>query len=188
MRVELIVGLLLALALMIWLFNTMVMRKNRATQAAAGIDVMLKQRYDLIPNLLAVAHQYLAHERQLLTQLTALRRGIEQAPGANERLALEQRMSRTLRTFFAVAENYPQLRSSANYLQLQTALAEVEAQLAAARRAFNAAVTDFNDGCQTFPLNLAARILGYRPQPWLETPPEERLPIRIEDPGFRGER
>jgi len=172
-------GLLL---LTITLFNTMVGRKNRVNQAFSSIDVMLKKRFDLIPNLLASVRQYVEHERGVLERLTALR-AEAMAAGSNsgQRMQAENQITQALRSLFAVAENYPALRANENYLQLQAALNEVEEQLSASRRAYNAAVTDYNNGVEMFPLNLAARMMGYTSRAWREIPEQERQPVRISE-------
>ena len=164
----------------VYLFNTMVGRKNRVHFAFASIDAMLKKRYDLIPNLVAVAEKYMRFERGVIEEVTALRaKAVSAGLSDDERVDVENGLTRTLRTLFAVAENYPDLKASGPFLHLQASLNEVEEQLAASRRAFNAAVTDYNNGCGMFPLNIAARLMGYRQKPWFEIPEEERQPVRV---------
>ena len=170
-----------ALLIAIIIFNTLIGRKNRVHQAFSTIDVMLKKRFDLIPNLLATAKKYMVHERELLDRLTALRAMASSGGDLtdNQRLQTENQITQTLRSLFAVSENYPSLRANENFLQLQGSLNEVEEQLSASRRAYNAAVTDFNNGVEMFPLNIAARIMGYTTQLWLEIPDEERQPVKV---------
>lgn len=170
------------LLLAIILFNTLIGRKNRVNLAFSSIGVMLKKRFDLIPNLLASVKQYVEHERSLLERLTRLR-AEAMAAGGNQgkRMEAENQISGALRSLFAVAENYPALRANENYLQLQAALNEVEEQLSASRRAYNAAVTDYNNGVEMFPLNLTAKLMGYTSRAWLEIPEQERQPVRIDE-------
>lgn len=163
------------------LFNTMIGRRNMVSQAFSTIDVMCRKRFDLIPNLVAAVERYMKHERELLDRLTTLRAAA--AAGRNPEdpqwAESDNQVTMALRTLFAVAENYPALRASENFLQVQAALNETEEQLAAARRTYNAAVTDFNNGVQMFPLNVVSRLMGYRVLPWLEIPAEERAPVKV---------
>ena len=171
-----------SLLLVVILLNTLIGRKNRVHQAFSTIDVMLKKRFDLIPNLLATANKYMNHERELLDRLTALRAKASSGGDLanNQRVQTENQITQTLRSLFAVSESYPNLRANENFLQLQGSLNEVEEQLSAARRAYNAAVTDFNNGVEMFPLNLVANVMGYSVRVWLETPDEERQPVKIQ--------
>jgi len=170
-------GLMLVVAL---LFNSLVGRKNRVEFAFASIDAMLKKRFDLIPNLVAVAEKYMSYEKGVLAELTGCRtRAVSGNLGADGLVELDHQVGSALRTVFAVAENYPQLRASEPFLQLQGSLNEVEEQLSASRRAYNAAVTDYNNGCGMFPLSLVARLIGYRQKPWFQTPDNERQPVQV---------
>lgn len=170
------------LTLGVILFNILIGRKNRVHQAFSTIDVMLKKRFDLIPNLLATAEKYMNYEREILDRLTELR--ARAASGGDvtdrQRVEAENQISQALRQLFAVAENYPGLRANENFLHLQASLNEVEEQLSAARRTYNAAVTDFNNGVEMFPLNVVARLMGYTTRPWLDIPDEERQPVKIQ--------
>lgn len=162
------------------LFNIMVGRKNRVEFAFASIDAMLKKRFDLIPNLVAVAEKYMVYERGVLAELTACRtRAISGGLKDDELVQLDNKLASSLKTLFAVAENYPQLRASEPFLHLQASLNEVEEQLSASRRAFNAAVTDYNNGCEMFPLNLVAAVMGYRQKAWFQIPEAERQPVKV---------
>jgi LemA protein len=170
------------LLLVIIIFNTLIGRKNRVHQAFSTIDVMLKKRFDLIPNLLATANKYMRYEREILDRLTSLRAKASSSSEItdNQRLQTENQISQVLRSLFAVAENYPSLRANENFLQVQGSLNEIEEQISAARRAYNAAVTDFNNGVEMFPLSVMARMMGYSTRIWLETPDEERQPVKIQ--------
>jgi LemA protein len=164
----------------IMMVNSLIARKNQVEFAFAGIDAQLKKRYDLIPNLVAVAERYLGYEQEVLVELTRARTlALAEGHGTTELAALDNRVGRAITSLFAVAENYPTLRACEPFLELQGSLNEVEEQLAAARRAFNAAVTWYNNGCEQFPLSLAASYLGYRPRPWFEIAATEREPVRV---------
>lgn len=164
----------------ILMVNTLIGRKNRVAFAFASIDAMMKKRFDLIPNLISAVDRYMLHEREVLEELTRWRaRAASGALAGDDLVALDNQVSRALRTLFAQAENYPQLRASENFLHLQGSLNEVEEQIAASRRAYNAAVTDYNNGCEMFPLNVIARMLGYRLKTWFEIPEEERRNVNV---------
>lgn len=167
---------------MIIIFNSMVGRKNRVNFAFAGMDAMLKKRFDLIPNLISTVERYMQHERTVLDELTRLRAQAVAGGGRTDDLVqLDNQLSSSLRTVFAMAENYPQLQASENFLQLQGALNETEEQIAASRRAYNAAVTDYNNGCEMFPLNIAAGMMGYKPKTWFEIPEAERKNVSVKE-------
>lgn len=167
---------------MIIIFNSMVGRKNRVNFAFAGMDAMLKKRFDLIPNLISTVERYMQHERTVLDELTRLRAQAVAGGGRTDDLVqLDNQLSSSLRTVFAMAENYPQLQASENFLQLQGALNETEEQIAASRRAYNAAVTDYNNGCEMFPLNIAAGMMGYKPKAWFEIPEAERKNVSVKE-------
>lgn len=164
------------------LFNTMVGRKNRVQFAFAGIDTMLKKRFDLIPNLISAVERYMKHERETLTELTTLRaKAVAGGLATDDLVQLDNQLTSALRSVFALAENYPQLRASDNFLQLQGALNETEEQIAASRRAYNAAVTDYNNGCGMFPLSVVASLMGYRPMAWFEISEAERRNVSMKE-------
>src|SRR5262249_13833757 len=137
-------------ALLVALFNIMVGKKNAVQFAFASIDTMLKQRYDLIPNLVNVCEKYMQHERAVLTEITATRMKAMQATGTDA-ARLNQELSSQLKNLFALAEAYPQLRAAEPFVALEQSLNEVEAQIAAARRTYNAAVLEYNNACEMIP-------------------------------------
>jgi len=172
----------LAAIIVILLFNTMVGRRNRVQFAFAGIDTMLKKRFDLIPNLFSAVERYMQHERETLTELTTLRaKAVAGGLGTDDLVQLDNKLTSTLRSVFAMAENYPQLRASDIFLQLQGALNETEEQIAASRRAYNAAVTDYNNGCGMFPLSVVATMMGCRPMAWFEISDAERRNVSVKE-------
>jgi LemA protein len=172
-------GVALAAILMI---NALVGRKNRVSYAFASIDAMLKMRFDLIPNLVSTVERYMKHEREVLEELTRWRSQAASGTLTSDALvSLDNQVSQAMRTLFAQAENYPQLMASDNFLQLQGSLNEVEAQVAASRRAYNAAVTDYNNGCEMFPFNILATMLGYKVKCWFEIPDNERQSINVKE-------
>ena len=157
------------------LSNTLTYRRNQADNAFASVDAYLKKRFDLIPNLVAAVQQYMGHEKSVLTEITALRsEAMRSGLSGEEVIEINNRMNRALRTVNVAMENYPDLKSNTNILQLQASLNEVEEQLSAARRTYNAAVLSFNNGVQLFPSNLIAAIRGLTTRSYLETPEPER--------------
>ena len=143
------------------LYNTLVRRRNRVDQAFAGIDVQLVQRYDLIPKLVETVRQYMGHERGLLEDIVRLRNEAVAAKAPAERLRADNALTGALGQLQITLENYPQLQASQNFVQLQRSLNEVEEQIAAARRSYNAAVVDYNNAVQTVPTSLIAGAAGF---------------------------
>ncbi|WP_418983602.1 LemA family protein [Alistipes sp.] len=164
----------IALFAFIGAYNSLIVKRNDVTNAFASIDAILKKRYDLIPNLVATVRAYAKHEHDTFAEVTALRtKDYAQLTDAEKR-ALEAGMQRAQTAFNLTAEQYPQLRASDNFLQLQGALNETEEQLSAARRAYNAAVTHYNNTIQIFPTNVFASLFGFKAMSVLETAEAER--------------
>jgi len=143
-------------------YNSLIARKNQIDYAQGSIDALLKKRFDLIPNLVATVKGYATHERELLENVTALRSRIGQAKNDDERMALESQMSGLLGRLLVQLEAYPDLKANQNFLQLQATLNEIEEQISAARRSYNAAVVDFNNAIEMFPSNLVAKWMGLK--------------------------
>lgn len=166
----------------ILLYNGLIRKKNEVDNAFGGIDVQLKKRYDLIPNIVATVQQYAAHEKELLEKVTQLR---TKALGGNlsndEKVAIDNQISGALRSIMVSVENYPDLKASENFLNLQRTLNEVESQISAARRSYNAAVTDFNNGIETFPGNLLSGMMGLTRKQVFEIPETERQNVNVKD-------
>jgi LemA protein len=149
--------------IVIWLiaaFNGLVRLRTEAQEAWADINVQLKRRYDLIPNLVETVKGYAAHEKGVLENVTAARANAMQATGP-AKAAAENQLSQTLKSLFAVAENYPQLKANENFAKLQDELTDTEDKLQAARRFYNGMVRDLNTRVQTFPSNLIAGAFGF---------------------------
>ena len=177
------IGFLVVLFLLsIGLYNSLVRRKNDVENAFASVDVMLKKRYDLIPNLVETVKSYMKHEKSLLTELTALRaQAISGEISDDERVALENKISKGISGIMVAVENYPDLKASQNFLQLQAAWNEAEEQISASRRAFNAAVTTFNNKVETFPSNIMAGMMGYKRRTLFEIPEVERQNVNAKN-------
>ncbi|MGZ3621087.1 MAG: LemA family protein [Candidatus Binataceae bacterium] len=152
------------LVFVIWaisIYNGLIAMRQRTNQAFADIDVQLKQRHDLIPNLIETVKGYAAHERGTLDAVVQARNAAIAAPGFEQKVAAENVLSGALRQLFALSENYPNLKANANFQQLQTDLSDIENKLAASRRFFNSAVQEYNTGIQRFPASLFAGAFGF---------------------------
>lgn len=169
------VVVLVPLLFLAFAYNSLVGKRNQVDNAFASMDVQLKKRYDLIPNLVATVQQYTKHESETLKQITELRAKAS-SPGASpeESVHLNNELNRAMGRLMVQVEAYPELRASENFNQLQRSLNEVEEQLSASRRAFNAAVTDYNDSVQMVPTNIVAGMFGFRPREVFEIPEKER--------------
>ena len=157
-----IVVILVVLGLMLMTtYNRLVGLRQNANQAFADIDVQLKLRHDLIPNLVETVKGYAAHERGTLEAVIAARNTAIAAPGVEQKVAAENMLSGALRQLFALSENYPNLKANANFQQLQSDLSDIENKLAASRRFYNNAVQEYNTGIQQFPAALFAGMFGF---------------------------
>jgi len=161
----LIVG---ALAFVGLIYNSLVGLRVRADSAWSDIDVQLKRRHDLIPNLVETVKGYAGHEKSTFENVTKFRSMAMQATGPAERAQAEGQLTMALKSLFAVAENYPQLRASENFTSLQKSLAEIEDNLQNARRYYNAVVRDLNTAIQVFPKNLVAGMFGFQQRAFFE--------------------
>ena len=144
------------------IYNGLVAMRQRTNQAFADIDVQLKQRHDLVPNLVETVKGYATHERGTLEAVVQARNAAIAAPGVEQKVAAENVLSGALRQLFALSENYPNLKANANFQQLQSDLSDIENKLAASRRFFNNAVQEYNTGIQSFPAVLVAGSLGFQ--------------------------
>jgi LemA protein len=164
-----ITAVLVAIALYaIFVFNRLIRLGNLAREGWSGIDVQLKRRTDLVPNLVATVQAYAAHERTVLEEVTASRQSSIAADDVARRASAENALQGSLGRLFAVAEAYPDLKADKNFLALQQQLAEIEDQLQMARRYYNGTVRNLNINIQSFPDNLLAGMLGFRALPFFE--------------------
>jgi len=166
----------------IFFYNSLIGKKNQVTNAFSAIDVMLKKRFDLIPNLVEVVKQYTTYEQGTLTKIVELR---AKATSGNitpaEKAQLDSELSSSMRGLMVNIENYPDLKANTNFINLQTTWTESEEQIAAARRTYNASVTDYNNAIMMFPGSLFAGMLNFQPTQVLETAAEERKNISAKD-------
>lgn len=176
----LIAVLVLIILWLVFVYNRLVVLRNRVREASSDIDVQSKRRFDLIPNLVETVKGYMQHEKTVLENVTAARTAIMSAGSdIHKKAEAENMLSGALKTLFAVAENYPQLRASENFLKLQDELSDTENKLQAARRFYNGNVRDFNIAIQKFPNNLIAGLLGFKPYDFFEAESEEKEPVKV---------
>ncbi|MGE5566304.1 MAG: LemA family protein [Parcubacteria group bacterium] len=166
--VVIVVIVAVLLFMTVGVYNRLVGLRQRANQAFADIDVQLRQRHDLIPNLVETVKGYATHERGTLEAVTTARNAAVAAQGVEGKVQAENALTGALRQLFAVAEAYPDLKANQNFLQLQSELADIENKLAASRRFFNSAVGEFNAAIQQFPAVLFAPALGFTPREFFD--------------------
>ncbi len=174
--------IILLLIIIIGMYNGLVRKRNGVEDTFGAIDAMLKQRYDLIPNLVATVKEYMKHEAGVLCDITELR--TKAASGnlnSDEKVLLENQMAKKMSGIMVAVENYPDLKANQNFLQLQSSWNETEEQISAARRAFNATVTMYNNSVQTFPSNIIAEIFGFKRKNVFEINESERKNISAKD-------
>lgn len=145
------------------MYNALVGKKNQIKNMFGAVDTLLKKRYDLIPNLVGSVQSYMKHEREILTEVTRLR---AEALAGNltddQKMDLDQKISKAIGDIMVAVENYPNLKANEQFMHLQRTLAEIEEQISAGRRAYNAAVTDYNNAVEMFPTKIMAQIMNYR--------------------------
>ena len=161
----------------IGIYNNLVKLRNNRENAFANIDVQLKQRHDLISQLVATVKGYAEHEKELLTRVTEARAAAMSATGINDKIQAENALSSALAGLKVSLEAYPDLKANQNFLQLQTEIADIENKIAATRRYFNTATRELNNAVQTFPSNILAGMFGFKKEPMFEIPQEDRATI-----------
>ena len=179
--IALVVVAVIAVILIFWvigIYNNLVALRNNRENAFANIDVQLKQRYDLIPNLVNTVKGYAEHEKGLLERVTAARTAAMGATTLNDKIEAENALSSALAGLKVSVEAYPDLKANQNFMQLQSELADIENKLAAVRRFFNSATKELNTGVQSFPAVLFAGMFGFHQEPMFEVPQEERAAVQ----------
>jgi LemA protein len=175
--------LIILVVVAVWLiatYNGLIRLKNRVDEAWSDIDVQLKRRYDLIPNLVNAVKGYATHERELFEKVTEARTRAMQAGSASDKAEAENALSGTLKTLFAVSENYPDLKANQNFLELQQELSDTENKIQAARRFFNGNVMEYNTKIQVFPTNVFAGMLQFVKRDFFEIAEGERENVKVE--------
>ena len=163
----------------ILIYNSLVTLKNRVDEAWSDIDVQLKRRYDLIPNLINTVKGYAAHEKQWFEKVTEARTAAMGAQGPIQKEQAENMLSGTLKSLFAVAENYPELKANQNFLELQRELTDTEDKIQAARRFYNANVRDFNTKLEVFPTNMIAGMLKFTKREFFAADESEKSNVEV---------
>lgn len=164
----------------IGIYNSLVRKKNQVRNIFATVDAILKKRYDLIPNLVATAQKYMEHEQHVLTEVTRLRaKALSGDTSDDEKIEIDRQVSKAIRGILVAVENYPGLRANENFMHLQTTLTEVEEQISAARRAYNASVTDYNNSVEMFPTNVVAKLFDFSRKRLFEIEPAEREAVDV---------
>lgn len=172
-----IIILVIVVLLAIWcvsLYNNLVKLRNNRENAFANIDVQLKQRHDLVPQLVATVKGYATHEREVLQKVTEARTAAMGATTINDKINAENALTSALAGLKVSLEAYPDLKANQNFLQLQNEIADLENKLAAVRRFFNSTTRELNNAVETFPSNIFAKMFGFKKEPMFEVPQEER--------------
>ena len=172
-----VVGLVLVM-----MYNTLISRKNQVENIFGSVDDVLKKRFDLIPNLISSVQQYMTHEKELLEKITQWRSSAMKPNISDEKkIDLDNKMSAALGSIMVAVENYPDLKANENIMHLQRTLTEVEAQISAARRAYNQAVTDYNNSIEMFPTNIMANMMHFTRKAVFETAETERKNVNVKE-------
>lgn len=172
-----IIGVILVL---VWMtYNGLITSKVRVQEAFSQIDVELKRRTDLIPNLVETVKGYAKHEKQVLEEVTKARTSLMKANGVEEKAKANNQLAETLKSLFAVAESYPTLKANENFKELQEELSDTENKIAYARQFYNSMVMDFNTKLSVFPTMIYANMLGFKPAEFFAATEEERKTVQV---------
>jgi len=169
--------------ILVGMYNGLVRSRNRVSEAWSGIDVQLRRRASLIPNLVETVKGYAEHERETFEEVTRARSMVEQAGSAGEAAGANNMLTQALRHLFAVAEAYPELQAAQNFRDLQSELSDIEEKIAFARQFYNQNVLAYNNGIQTFPNVIIARNFGFKEAEFFETDEEAREEVRVDFSG-----
>ena len=173
-----IVGVIVLVLILI--YNNLVAKKNQVANAFSSIDVLLKKRFDLIPNLTKTVKRYMKHEADVLTQVTDMRtKALSGNMNDAEMVDMDQKVSSALGQIMVAVENYPDLKASETFINLQASLNEVEEQISAARRGYNASVKDYNNALEMFPSNIIANLMRYQKKIFFEIDTLERKTVDV---------
>lgn len=181
MSTSLIILIVLAIILVL-MYNSLVSKKNQVENIFASVDTQLKKRYDLIPNLVASVSKYMEHEKSILEEVTKLRSDANKPNISDtQKMALDAKVSSALGSIMVAVENYPELKANENVIHLQHSLNEVEEQIAAARRAYNQAVTDYNNALEQIPTNFMAQAMNYQRKEVFVIHDNERKNVNVKE-------
>lgn len=174
-----VVLVVVAVLLIVYIYNSLIKLRVRVKNAWAQIDVQLKRRYDLIPNLVKTVKGYMKHEKGVLENITKMRSSLVSGTMENKAKASNQ-ITEALKSIFAVAENYPQLKANENFKLLQEELAGTESKIAYARQFYNDSVMQYNEAIQVFPKNIFAKIFSFKGEEFFKAPKEEKKAVKVE--------
>ena len=170
------------IGILILMYNSLVAKKNQVDNISASVDAVLKKRYNLIPNLVSSVKEYMKHEREVLKKITTLRsKALNPSVTSEEKIQIDKEISSALKSILIAVENYPDLKASENFMHLQRTLNEIEEQISAARRAYNQAVTEYNNAIEMFPTNIMASFMHYKRKPLFSIPENEKANPNIKD-------
>ena len=173
-----IIAAVLVLAV-VFIYNSLIKLRVRVKNAWAQIDVQLKRRYDLIPNLISAVKGYMKHEKGVLEEVTKARTSL-MSGSIDKRAKASNQITEALKSIFAVAENYPQLKANENFMQLQEELSGTESKIAYSRQFYNDSVMSYNESLQVFPKNLFAKMFGFKQEEFFGTEEKERKNVKVE--------
>lgn len=176
-----LIGLILVLVVaLISMYNSLIKKKNNVDEAFSGMDVALKKRHDLLPNLIETVKAYMTHEKDLLVKVTELRsRAMNPNLTVDERVNAENELSKAVGGIMVAVERYPDIKANTNFMQIQNTMNEVEFEIAAARKLYNATVTDFNNAIEMFPTNIVANFMGLSRRTFFEIAQEQRENVDV---------
>lgn len=172
--------IVLLVIILIAIYNRFVILRNRIDNAWAQIDVQLKRRFDLIPNLIETVKGYAKHEKKVFTEVTAARTALMNATSLKDKSKANDMLSGTLKSLFAVAENYPTLKANENFMMLQEELSGTESKIAYARQAYNDSVLSYNTGIQMFPGSMIAGMFSFKAREFFKTDEAETKPVKVD--------
>jgi LemA protein len=176
-----VVGVIVLLVIVvIVMYNRLIRLRNRIDAAWSQIDVQLKRRYDLIPNLVETVKGYASHERETFEAVTRARQQAVDARGIEDQAKAENFLTQTLRSLFAVAEAYPQLQANQNFIALQEELTGTEGRIAFSRQFYNEQVLAYDNAIEVFPTNILAGAFGFKDKPYFETETTSREPVKVD--------
>ena len=169
-----IILIIFVIGTIIHMYNNLVGLRNRVKNSYSQIDVQLKRRNDLIPNLVETVKGYASHEKGVLEEVTKARTSVMNASNIEEASAADNQLTGALKSLFAVAENYPDLKANSNFQQLQSELSETEDKISYARQFYNDVVLKYNNACQQFPSSILAKLFGFKEEEFFQAPEAER--------------
>ena len=180
MNTEMIFGLSIIGIFLVWMYNSLIGKRNHVENTFATIDVMLKKRYDLLPNLVSALKQYMKHENETLTSITELRaRALKNDISSDEKVEIDNEINKKMQGIMVSVENYPDLKASEQFVNFQKSMNEIEEQISAARRTFNMGVMEYNNAVEMLPTSLMASIMKLRRKQVLEIPEKERQNVDV---------